>query len=62
MNTQQLSRTLQAITETKSVIEKEKSYSFDLQNHELIATYEAHLEKLYNMVSDGYISLKSNNK
>ena len=36
-------RIVSSISETERLLQKEEKYSFDLQNHELIAGYKKHL-------------------
>lgn len=48
----QINKIAQAIGETKIILKKEMSYREDLQKKEMVAEYEAHIEKLEKMLSD----------
>jgi hypothetical protein len=42
-----------SIVETESILKKAKRYSVDLQDKNLIATYEGHLARLQKMLVTG---------
>lgn len=51
---EQESRVMQSIDETVSLINKEKSYSLHLQNKDRIKELELHLNKLQDMLFNGW--------
>ena len=57
MNTNELNRTVQALIETKTMLNKELAYKPEFQKKESIDFYNSHIAKLEKMLSDSWVEI-----